>query len=74
MVKMLSMTVDSISNGKRFVLANIAADTKEEVNACGASGANIVGLTKDDSLVLGSMAICADGGFGILNSSGQWNW
>ena len=74
MVKLLDLAIESIKDSKRNVRANLVADTKDEVIACGTSGANIVGLTADDTMVLGSMAICADGGFGILSSNGQWNF
>lgn len=72
MVKVLKLKIENIENHKRTVVADIVADTKDEVIACGSSGANIVGLTADDTMVLGSMALCADGSFGMLNSSGQW--
>lgn len=74
MVKVDSLTLESLENGKRKVMVQLVADTKEEVEACGSSGANVVGLTANDTMTLGSMALCADGSLGILNSQGQWNW
>lgn len=74
MVKVTAITVESFEDSKRNVIVQLAADTKEEVEACGASGANIIGLNAEDNIVLGSLAMCADGNFGMINSSGQWNW
>ena len=74
MVKVLSMRVESIEGKRRNVVANLIADTTSEVDACGASGEGVVGLTADDTMVLGSLAICVDGQVGWLNSSGQWTW
>ena len=74
MVKMLSMKIESIHDNKRNLVVDIVADTQAEVIACGNSGAGIFGLTENDTMVLGSMALCADGSFGILDSSGTWNF
>ena len=74
MVKVIGMTVESIQDGKRNVVVSLMADTQAEVTACGASGAHIAGLTADDTIVLGSTAFCVDGSFGMINSSGVWNW
>lgn len=74
MVKVKGLTVESMENGKRNVVVSLAADTSAEVDACGASGENVKGLNADDVIVLGSTALCADGSFGLINSSGQWNW
>jgi hypothetical protein len=74
MVKVSGLIVESIENGKRNVVVSLVADTKDEVNACGASGENVKGLNADDVIVLGSSALCADGNFGLISSNGQWNW
>lgn len=74
MVKVSGLIVESIENGKRNVVVSLVADTKDEVDACGASGENVKGLNVDDVIVLGSSALCADGSFGMINSSGIWNW
>lgn len=74
MVKVLDLTVESISNGRRNVVVSLAADSSSEVDACGCVGTNIIGLTDKDDIVLGSTALCADGNFGMINSNGTWNW
>lgn len=74
MVKVLSMKVESIDGHNRNVVANLIADTVEEVESCGTSGTNVVGLTADDTMVLGTMAICVDGQIGWLGSNGKWSW
>ena len=74
MVKVDSLTLERVDNDKRTVMVQLVADTKDEVIACGSSGANVVGLTENDTMTLGSMALCVDGSLGILNSQGQWNW
>lgn len=74
MVKVLSMKIDSISGEKRSVVVNLVADTQDEVTACGTSGDGIVGLTADDTMAFGSMALCVDGSSGMLDSTGQWKW
>lgn len=74
MVKMLSMSIERLDDGKRYVVANIVADTQDEVDACGNSGDGIFGLTPNDVMVLGSLALCADGSCGMIDSQGQWKW
>jgi hypothetical protein len=74
MVKVLKLKVDGIENGKRLVVVDLVADTKDEVITCGTSGAKVVGLTADDTMVLGSMALCADGNFGMIDSAGEWKF
>ena len=74
MIKVDSLTLERVENGKRTVMVQLVADTKDEVIACGSSGANVVGLTANDTMTLGSMALCADGSLGMLDSNGQWNW
>ena len=74
MVKVLNLKVESIQDKTRVVVVDLVADTKEEVTACGTSGANVVGLSDHDIMVLGSMALCADGSFGMLDSAGQWKF
>jgi hypothetical protein len=74
MVKVKGLTVESIKDGKRNVVVSLAADTKAEVDACGSSGENVLGLNATDVIVLGSTVLCADGSFGLINSSGQWSW
>ena len=74
MVKVTSMRVESINGHKRNVVVQLMADTKDEVIVLGNSGAGVEGLTADDTIVLGSMALCADGNLGMINSSGQWHW
>lgn len=74
MVKVKGITVESIENGVRMVEVSLKADTKAEVDACGNSGAGVIGLMDSDVIVLGSTAMCADGNFGMITSTGTWNW
>lgn len=74
MVKVTSLTVESIKDGVRNVVVSLSADTQAEVISCGASGENVVGLQPTDIIVLGSTALCTDGNFGMINSNGIWNW
>lgn len=74
MIKVDSLIVEHIENGIRHVKAGLLADTKAEVVACGSSGANVRGLNPTDIMVLGSTAMCADGNYGMITSSGIWNW
>ena len=74
MVKVQSIKIESITDDNKHIVASLIADTKEDVIACGTSGANIVGLTAEHILTLGSTAFCADSNFGILDSNGNWNW
>lgn len=72
MVKVYKMTVESTDGKHRNIVVELIADTMEEVEACGNSGENIVGLTANDTLVLGSVALCVNGKVALLSSTGQW--
>ena len=74
MIKVTSITGEGYNeDGTRNVKASLVADTVEEV-AEATTGANIDGLTENDVLTLGSTCLVATGEFGILSSTGIWNF
>ena len=54
----------------RTVRASLFADTKSEVKP----GMNIIGLSSDYELEMGSNVITAAGECGLLKSDGTWSW
>lgn len=74
MVKVYGMKREGFDENGKHIIAELVADTPDEVIACGTSGANIIGLTAEHILTLGSIALCADGSMGMLDSNGNWNF
>ena len=74
MIKATDSQFEKNENGQRQVLATLVADTSDEVIAHGASGEGILYLQPNDVMTFGSTCLCVDGKFGMLNSSGVWEF
>lgn len=74
MIRCVEGKVEYPISGQRKIIASLVADTKAEVIAIGANGSTVNGLQTGDTMLLGSTCLCANGDFGILNSSGVWTF
>jgi hypothetical protein len=72
MIKCDDYSVEDYNKG--LVTVSLVADTQSEVSAMGSTSSGVVGLKDGYNLALGSTALTADGGFGILDSAGVWNF
>jgi hypothetical protein len=68
MVKILKVNQYGHKDGKQTLLAELFADSKTD------DLTNIVGLGKDEELMMGSLVLTADGDLAFLKSDGTWNW
>lgn len=66
--------IDKIVDGKRYIKADLIADSSLEVEDLGTDCTNIVGLDKTSVLSFGSTCFTASLEFGILNSDGIWRF
>lgn len=60
----------SVDSAEKKVVANLFADTKEEVT----DGMEVVGMIKGYDLDTESTVITAKGELAFLKSDGTWNW
>lgn len=74
MIKATASEYEKDDNVNRYVLATLVADTSDEVIAHGTSGVGVVNLQSNDVMTFGSTCLCVDGKFGMLNSSGVWEF
>lgn len=74
MIKATASDYERDESGKRYVLATLVADTSDEVIAHGTSGVGVENLQPNDVMTFGSTCLCVDGKFGMLNSSGVWEF
>ena len=74
MIKATGSEYEKNENGQRQVLATLVSDTSDEVIAHGTSGQGVIGLQSNDIMTFGSTCLTADGKFGMLDSSGNWEF
>lgn len=74
MIKATDSDYEKDDGRNRYVLATLVADTSDEVIAHGTAGTGIIGLQSNDVMTFGSTCLCVDGKFGMLNSSGNWEF
>ena len=74
MIKATASDYERDDGTNRYVLATLVADTSDEVIAHGTSGVGVENLQPNDVMTFGSTCLCVDGKFGMLNSSGVWEF
>ena len=74
MIKATDSVYETDDGVNRYVLATLVSDTSDEVIAHGTSGVGVINLQPNDVMTFGSTCLCVDGKFGMLNSSGVWEF
>lgn len=75
MIKVTSFKIEKRNeDGTREVVASLLADSANDANAIKDDGSKVSGLKDGDKLVLGSTCLCATGDFGMIDSTGKWNF
>lgn len=75
MIKVRELKVEKFNpDGSRDVLVELVADTALEVEAIGNRGSSVIGLLETDTMTMGSSCFTTTLEFGMLESSGNWNF